>query len=71
MKLIAEALWKSANAKHPISFERVDIEELSLTGNMKLSEMRERKVQWKTVDDEVLGESKLSYETEEWMTIEP
>ena len=38
---------------------------------MKLSEMKERKVQWLTVDDEILGKNKLSYENDDWMVVEP
>ena len=38
---------------------------------MKISEMRERKVQWLTVDDVVLEKSKLSFENDDWMVVEP
>ena len=38
---------------------------MSLTGNMELQEMLDRKIQWRTVDDEKqeLVKSKISYET--------
>ena len=38
---------------------------------MKLSEMKERKVQWLTVDDEILQKSNLSYDNDDWMVVEP
>lgn len=41
---MADALWQSANKQNPISYISIEIQELSLTGNMKLSEMKERKV---------------------------
>jgi hypothetical protein len=52
--LIGDALWQSANKRNPIQYKSVKIEEKSLTGNMNLSEMKERKVQWLTADDEIL-----------------
>lgn len=33
--------------------------------------MKERKVQWLTVDDEILGVSTLSFEIDDWMDVEP
>jgi hypothetical protein len=54
LKQVSDALWKSANKRNPISYQTIDIQELSLTGNMKLSEMKDRKVQWLTIDDEIL-----------------
>lgn len=33
--------------------------------------MRDRKVQWLTVDDDKLESGKLSYETDDWMIVEP
>lgn len=49
---IAKALWKSANALNPVDFEALEINELSLTGNMLLEEMKARKIKWQTVDDD-------------------
>jgi hypothetical protein len=31
---------------------------MTLTGNMEIQEMLDRKVQWKTEDDDLLGDSK-------------
>lgn len=50
---IADALWKSGNMGNPNSgYDDLQIDELSLTGNMKLQEMWSRKIKWTTVDDE-------------------
>ena len=50
-----------------------DVNEMSLTGNMKLTEMMDRKIKWKTVDDKD-GEvaSKLDYGDDlKKVTLEP
>lgn len=49
---IADALWKSGNMGNPsAAYDGLQIEELSLTGNMKIEEMWSRKIKWATVDD--------------------
>jgi len=40
---IADAFWKSANVNYPIDYS-VSIKEMSLTGNMEINEMMDRKV---------------------------
>jgi hypothetical protein len=40
---IADAFWKSANVNYPIDYS-VRIKEMSLTGNMEINEMMDRKV---------------------------
>lgn len=63
LKTIAEALWKHANALKPVDFESVEIEEMSLTGNMKFKEMWERKIKWATTDDDKFpSKSPVSYD---------
>jgi hypothetical protein len=58
---IAAAYWMEANGyEEPEKEFMVDIIEKSLTGNMKIEDMLKRKVQWKTVDDDILEESTLS-----------
>lgn len=41
--------------------EDAHITEVTMTGNMEISEMRSRKVQWKTRDDDHLNKVELSY----------
>merc|ERR1719183_383450 len=67
---VATALWNSANLEHPAKFASINIDELSLTGNMKISEMRKRKIQWKTVDDHMLERNTLSYESGDKIKLE-
>ena len=56
-----------------VSIPTWDISEMSLTGNMYLKEMMERKIKWKTVDDKETPElSKLDYSTDfDKITLEP
>ena len=50
---IADALWKSGNMGNPnAGYDDLQIDELSLTGNMKLGEMWSRKIKWSTLDDD-------------------
>lgn len=50
---IAQALWKNGNMGNPTAaFDDLQIDELSLTGNMKLEEMWSRKIKWATLDDD-------------------
>jgi len=42
----------------------VSITETTLTANMPLKEMLDRKLQWKTVDDETVTTSSLSYDAD-------
>lgn len=46
---IADTLWKYANSLSPVDYT-MDIKEMSLTGNMELKEMWDRKIQWKYAD---------------------
>jgi len=46
IRAIGEAYWNEANLKYPLAFTNMTIEELSITGNMKISEMQERKIKW-------------------------
>ena len=63
---IADALWKSGNMGNPsAAYDGLQIEELSLTGNMKIEEMWSRKIKWATVDDDGSSEypqSAVEYE---------
>ena len=52
LSLIAEALWTAGNSDKPIKYQDLQIDELSLTGNMYLKEMMARKIKWATVDDD-------------------
>jgi hypothetical protein len=55
-------MWENANG---VNFDPLtttfDIKEMSLTGNMLLTEMLDRKIKWKTVDDIDNQERKLDY----------
>jgi len=48
-KWLLQQMWKSANGAD-IDAKDITIKEKSLTGNMDIEEMRERKIQWKTKD---------------------
>ena len=51
---VAMAYWNEANLKHDRSVDQLEIEELSVTANMPITEMQKRKIDWKTVDDDKL-----------------
>jgi len=55
MKDLLHSMWKEANKQAPVDFSSYAISEKSLTGNMDVSEMWARKIQWKTVDDAKLS----------------
>lgn len=59
VRSVAEAYWNEANIKNSYAFSSIDIEELSLTANMALSELQERKIQWQTVDDDKLTHNQI------------
>jgi len=44
---------------------------MSLTGNMELSEMKQRKLQWKTLDDDKQFSKNISYEINQIVDVEP
>ena len=52
IRKVAMALWNEANLKHSRSIYEVEIEELSVSANMPVQEMNDRKIQWKTIDDD-------------------
>lgn len=56
LRKISYALFKQANIKHPrtITDDDITLKEVSITGNMEISEMKNRKIQWKTIDDGVI-----------------
>lgn len=49
---IAESLWLAANPSDSSDDFECKITEMSMTGNMPLKEMEERRLKWKTVDDD-------------------
>jgi len=57
LEQVADAFWRQYNG---IAAYNVEIKEMTPTGNMEVSEMLERKIQWKTVDDDKLAPSTLS-----------
>ena len=63
------ALYESANGG--VKPASVFIYEMSLTGNMKLTEMQERKIKWNTVDDHLNIGPKLDYSVDQYVTLEP
>lgn len=61
---IATAFWNDANIANSAAPEATfTIKEKSLTGNMDIQEMLDRKIQWKTVDDHML-QSRISRDTD-------
>jgi len=50
LNAIIKALWDNANCLNPIDIDQIVITEQSLTGNMELSEMQKRKIQWQDRD---------------------
>lgn len=47
------------------------VTETSLTGNQPLSEMNERRLSWKTVDDETLVKKDLDFSEGDIISLEP
>lgn len=71
---IADALWNAGNMGNPVTYQDLEIKELSLTGNMELKEMWARKIKWATVDDdkEDFPESAVDYDfTPSQVKLEP
>jgi len=54
---LAYALYQYANNNYHDSLPALKIEELSLSANMPIDELRQRKIQWRTRDDEALDRS--------------
>lgn len=73
-KWLLEQMWKDANQQADSSPSvTIKYEEMSLTGNMKLTEMWDRKIQWKTRDDPKDGElpkTMLDYGVGDVITLE-
>lgn len=64
-------MWQNAN---PGSTAQIEIKETSITGNMELSKMLEKKIKWKTVDDKKEGffKKKLNFDfTPDSVKLEP
>ena len=65
-------MWDSANGANPVKVHQIDIKEKSLTGNMDLKEMLDRKIKWKTVDDDLSLGGKMTYHFDgEYVDLEP
>jgi len=59
LKRIVYHFWVANNAGLPFVGSDWEVTETSLTGNMAISELRGRKVQWKTEDDTDSSKSSL------------
>lgn len=46
-----EAYWRAGNQVTGAKFDSMDIQEMSLTGNMLLTEMENRRIHWKTTNN--------------------
>jgi hypothetical protein len=57
---IATAMWQSANILGTTAMAEPSITETTLSANMALAEMLERKMKWRTVDDETRRGHKTS-----------
>jgi hypothetical protein len=64
LKELLISMWENANAKtFDASAFTFDLTEMSLTGNMPLAELQERKIKWKTADDKLDQQPFLDYST--------
>ena len=64
---------ESANAGQEGTIKKsYTMTEMSITGNMKMSDMQDRKIKWKTVDDEKteFAQSKIDYTVKNYDTVE-
>ena len=58
--------------KYPRAFSSVKIEEMTVTGNLPIKKMWERKIKWKTVDDSIwANESPYEEESGDTKVIKP
>lgn len=57
---VVNSLWQDANSGSAFTYSFV---EMSLTANMLLSEMLDRKVMWQTRDDALKGSSRVTYDS--------
>ena len=72
LKWLLGKMWESANLANPVMLHKLDIKEKSLTGNMDLKEMLDRKIKWKTVDDSKSTFGKISHKFDgEYVDLEP
>lgn len=64
LQAVASALWSSANGPNAPDFT-VEFEEMDLSFNMPLKDMQERKIKWKTMDDNIIGfnDQKIKHDT--------
>ena len=68
--MVIEALWKSANTPDAV-MKQYTVTEKSITGNIDVKEMNDRRLQWKTVDDDKLVKKDLSFDDGDMVTLEP
>lgn len=71
LRAVGEAFWKEANLKYPREIASIQIEELSLTGNMPITELQKRKIDWKTEDDYKLSYSAVEDQSDDVKALNP
>lgn len=71
LRAVAEAYWNEANLKHPRALSSIDMVELTLSANMALSEQQERKIQWKSVDDDKHTYNELKDDDDDTKSFKP
>jgi hypothetical protein len=57
--------------KYPRAFSSLNIEEMTVTGNLPIKKMLARKIKWNTVDDDKLTESSFDDEQTDIKTLKP
>jgi hypothetical protein len=54
LKSILQAYWKEANRANPVNYTYLNTTQMSLSGNIPLSQMLSRKIKWRAVGDKNL-----------------
>lgn len=59
---VIEAMWKEGNKNNAqAEMNQFTVVETSITGNIKMEDMRSRRLQWETVDDDILVKKDLDF----------
>ena len=71
-KELLEKMWQSANSDSNAQAD-IDVQEMTLTANMRLDQMEERRIKWRTVDDfkEQFEQSQEEEEGDDQIKLQP
>lgn len=71
-KELFEKMWQSANSDSNAQAD-IDVQEMTLTANMRLDQMEERRIKWRTVDDfkEQFEQSQEEEEGDDQIKLQP